>query len=307
MGFAAKVILDSVGPAGQRLTTSQLTYPRFIHAEFMTHREFSRNASSSRAIPVAKMIEQVRTSPAMPIHWGANQPGMQARVEVSEDKKAELIYQWQEAAYRAADIAATMAAFGVHKQVANRLLEPFQWMHVIVTTASHTNFDGLRLHPDADPNIHHLAQVWKKARDESRPKLLRAGEWHLPYITGDDVIHAIRHLKRGRITRDEPSDEQVNHLLVQISAARCARVSYLTHDGQQPTIEKDLELYERLAGSQPIHASPLEHQATPDSFGGYDEHGNPNPEYHWANPELHGNLPGWQQFRKMHDGEYIHS
>lgn len=302
MSFEAKIILKSVGPHGQELTTSQLKYPRFIHAEFMTHREFSRNASSSRAIPVAKMIEQVRNDPAMPIHWGKNQPGMQASVELSPFHQAEIKELWVKSAVAAADWAERMMNIEAHKQVANRILEPFQWMHVIVTTVSHTNFDGLRLHPDADPNIHHLAEVWSEAQANSPAQVLDYGQWHLPYITGEDWTLAKLHLKNGRITRDEPSDEQINHLLAQISAARCARVSYLTHDGAVPTIEKDLELYNRLAGSQPIHASPLEHQATPDHYDGRD----PDFYYGWANHELHGNLPGWKQFRKMHENEYIY-
>jgi len=132
--ITAKVIEDSVAESnGVRLTTLQLQYPRFIHAEFMTHRVFSRNASSSRAIPVAKVIEQVRTDPAMPIHWGKNQPGMQANEELQGDERAQAIRQWKLAAERAADCANIMNTLGVHKQVANRLLEPFQYMHVIVT------------------------------------------------------------------------------------------------------------------------------------------------------------------------------
>lgn len=303
MGFAAKVILDSVGPAGQRLTTSQLTYPRFIHAEFMTHREFSRNASSSRAIPVVKMIEQVRTDPAMPIHWGMNQPGMQAHQELPLAGIEMAKRAWWEAALEAVDNAEVMNKLGLHKQVVNRVLEPYQWMHVIVTTVSHTNFDGLRRHADAQPEIKYLADIWAEARAASTPTQLPLGVWHLPYIMEQDWAEAKVYLKRGRITRDEPSAEQLNHLLAQVSAARCARVSYLTHDGQKPSIEKDLELYERLAGSQPIHASPLEHQATPDLYDpqDYDFY------YGWAQHELHGNLTGWKQFRKLHDGEYIRS
>lgn len=294
MGFEAKIILASVGPDGQYITTSQLKYPRFIHAEFMTHREFSRNASSSRAIPVAKMIEQVRNDPAMPIHWGANQPGMQAHAELTGEGLEGTKSAWKWAADYAADQAAYMSSMGAHKQVANRILEPFQWMHTIVTTVSFTNWDGLRLHADADPNIHHLAKVWKDAREQAPRQELKRGEWHLPYITQADVENAVTYLQRGRITRDMPSMGERFTLLAKLSAARCARVSYLTHDGQEPTIEKDLELYERLAGAQPIHASPLEHQAYPDTR--YDG---------WDQPKLHGNLPGWCQFRKLHDSEYI--
>ena len=303
MGFEAKIILHSIGPAGQELITTQFKYPRFIHAEFMTHREFSRNASSSRAIPVHKMIQQVRQDPAMPIHWGANQPGMQADNQLDNFKVMEVQAQWQEAANNAADIAEAMAYVGLHKQVANRVLEPFQWMHVICTTAKTSNFMGLRKHKDAQPEIKHLAEIWDEQLQASVPQKLAMGEWHLPYVTQADVENAVTFLQRGRITRDMPPMHQRFDLLAKISAARCARVSYLTHDGQAPTIEKDLELFDRLAGSQPIHASPTEHQATPDILV---ERGFSVNQLNWERLEQHGNLKGWRQFRKMLPGEYIH-
>lgn len=297
MDFSAKVIAHSKSlVTGQELMTSQLTYPRFIHAEFMTHREFSRNASSSRAIPVQKMIDQVRNNPAIPIHWGANQPGMQAEDQLLPHEAVEAKVLWKEAANHAASIAQKMNDLGLHKQVANRVLEPFQWMHVIVTTSSHSNFDGLRLHKDAQPEIRHLAEIWAYAREQSNPIMRAEGDWHLPYIQPEDHELAFKYLKKGRILRREPSAEDVHFLLAAVSAARCARVSYLTHDGNKPTIEQDVDLYNRLAGAQPIHASPLEHQAIAD---GHDRHEG------WLHQEQHGNFTGWRQFRKMHPGEYI--
>lgn len=297
MDFSAKVIAHSKSlVTGQELMTSQLTYPRFIHAEFMTHREFSRNASSSRAIPVKKMIEQVRNNPAMPVHWGANQPGMQADNQLTPQQIQMAKISWLHAAKNAADEAENMADLGLHKQVANRLLEPFQWMHVIVTTSSHTNFDGLRRHEDAQPEIKHLAEIWAYAREQSTPIMRAEGDWHLPYIQPEDHELAFKYLKKGRILRSEPSAEDVHFLLAAVSAARCARVSYLTHDGNKPTIEQDVDLYNRLAGAQPIHASPLEHQAIADGRG---QHGG------WLHSEQHGNFTGWRQFRKLHPGEYI--
>lgn len=302
MGFEAKVILASVSPSGHPITTMQLKYPRFIHAEFMTHREFSRNASSSRAIPVAKMIEQVRNDPAMPLHWGMNQPGMQASLELGHDPRELAIKHWRDGARDASELAGKLADLGLHKQVANRILEPFQWMHVIMTTTSFTNFDGLRRHADAQPEIKHLADLMAEAREGMQVQQLECGDWHLPYIDMQaDWEAAASHLLKGRITRDMPSEGEIVNVLIAMSAARCARVSYLTHDGEKPTVEKDLELYQRLAGAQPIHASPLEHQATPDLYDPRDR------DFYqgWANPEEHGNLTGWRQFRKMAQGEYI--
>lgn len=297
MDFSAKVIAHSKSiETGKELVTSQLTYPRFIHAEFMTHREFSRNASSSRAIPVAKMIDQVRNHPAMPIHWGANQPGMQADNQLTPPQIQLAKAGWLAAARGAADEAESLAELGMHKQVANRLLEPFQWMHVIVTTSSHSNFDGLRRHADAQPEIRHLANIWAEVREQSTPIMRAEGDWHLPYIQPEDHELAFKYLKKGRILRKEPSAEDVHFLLAAVSAARCARVSYLTHDGNKPSIEQDVELYNRLAGAQPIHASPLEHQAICDGICRHEG---------WLHGSQHGNFVGWRQFRKLHPGEYI--
>ena len=265
--ITAKVIEDSIAENGVRLTTLQLCYPRFIHAEFMTHRVFSRNASSSRAIPVAKMIEQVRNDPAMPIHWGKNQPGMQANEQLAPLAQEGARQLWMQAARDAAATAQVMADMGLHKQVANRILEPYQWMHVIVTATEWENFFELRNHPDAQPEIHALAKVMHHAFAASGCLSLRDGQWHLPYVT--------------RAERAEHYDNI--ELLLKLSAARCARVSYLTHDGQEPSIEKDVALYDRLVGSKPLHASPIEHQATPLAEADM-----------WS-----GNFRGWLQNRKL--------
>lgn len=274
--ITAKVIEDSIASTnGVRLTTLQLQYPRFIHAEFMTHRVFSRNASSSRAIPVAKVIEQVRTNPAMPIHWGKNQPGMQAKAEMEGQQLETMMRAWQQAAREAAATAEFMEKHGLHKQVANRILEPFQYMHVIVTATEWENFFLLRDHPDAQPEIHALAKVMKAAMAQSTAALLHEDQWHLPYVTRQERLENFGNWE----------------LLMKISAARCARVSYLTHDGQTPSIEKDLALYERLVGSVPLHASPIEHQATPMLHEGSSEH--------WS-----GNFRGWTQYRKMVEGAF---
>lgn len=308
MGFEVKIIARSVSEQGMPLVTAQFKYPRFIHAEFMTHREFSRNASSSRAIPVKKMIEQVRRDPAMPIHWGDNQPGMQADNRLDPEKEAIAQEQWVEAAWNAANIAEAMEHNGLHKQVANRILEPFQWMHVIATTSNTSNFFGLRRHKDAQPEIKLVADLWHEALEQTPVKLIKNDDWHLPYIDGADYEAAFTHLKITRVIRSEPTKAEVTDLLVAMSAARCARVSYLTHEGSRPTVEQDLALYARLVGAQPLHASPTEHAATPDVlvFPEWDVEKLATDAKVWANPQEHGNLIGWRQFRKMLPGEYIH-
>lgn len=284
MPIQAKVIADSISDAYNRITTLQLIYPRFIHAELMTHRVFSRNASSSRAIPVKKMIQMVRDDPAMPIHWGKNEPGMQAKEQIQHVFAAKDL--WKVAARNAADLAEEMMHLGLHKQVANRILEPFQHIGVILTATEFDNFFELRMHPDAQPEIQELANQMHLAMTESDPVKLKPGEWHLPYVTTEDcyALNAFGY----------PSDT-----LMKISAARCCRVSYLKHDGTQPSIDEDLKLCERLAGAKPIHASPFEHQASPDVLR-YEAGG---PE--WENPELHGNFVGWKQYRKYIEQSFL--
>ena len=274
MTITAKVIKDSVSSAGIRLITLQLCYPRFIHAEFMTHRVFSRNASSSRAIPVAKMIEQVKTNPAMPIHWGKNQPGLQANEQLTGDELVATQNLWLRAANKAADVAEQMMLCGAHKQVANRILEPFQHIHVVVTATEWKNFFDLRCHPDAQPEIRELATQMLGVINASSPNFAFIDEWHLPYVT------------------QEEHEKFKPEALLKISVARCARVSYLKHDGTDSDPQEDIALHDKLVVAKPIHASPAEHQATPDFM---EEH-----EYgkRWACSNLHGNFRGWIQYRK---------
>jgi len=282
----AKIVADSrCLISGNRITTMQLRYPRIIHAEVMTHRVFSRNASSSRAVPVKKLIEEARTDPAMPVRFGANQPGMQDKGghfdEVIEVYVGGVGFRsmdpdeaWRFAATQAADVAESFDEAGYHKQVCNRLLEPFTHINLVVTSTQWANFFALRCHEDADPTMRALADAMFEAREKSVPTALTRHDWHLPYITEWD--------------RENLSTQQ---LLIS-SAARCARVSYNKHDGTSPSIEDDLALYEKLVTSNLVHASPLEHQAMPDPDG-FSEH-------------LWGNFNGFIQFRKTISNEAIH-
>jgi hypothetical protein len=267
MACEVRVIEDSLNPYNKiRLTTLQLRYWRGIHAEFMTHRVFSRNASSSRAIPVSTFLKQVWNDPATPVHWGANQPGMKARTELTGFKKWFAQFMWKTSGKMVCCLVwLTNKVSSPHKQVFNRLLEPWQYISVIVTSTEWDNFFELRNHPDAQPEIQELAREMKYAMDNSKPTERYT---HIPYITGSDRIALGQDASTGR--------------LMQISTARCARVSYFTHDKQIPEIEKDLKLFNDLVGSVPIHASPTEHQAEAlDS------------------EEFNKNFRGWSQFRNI--------
>jgi thymidylate synthase ThyX len=243
----------------------------------MTHRVFSRNASSSRAIPVERLIEDLKRDPVMPVFWGSNKPGMQAGEELQGGDKIEAQDIWLEARDDAIFAAKELIRLGLHKQIANRILEPWCHINVVVTATEWDNFFALRCHPDAQPEMRVLAEAIRDARDASKPKPVGQGEWHLPYITESDY--------GSGITTDT---------LVKCSVARCARVSYLTHEMKTPSIEEDLKLYERLVGAQPIHASPAEHQARPDNW-----------VMGWVKPDLHGNFKGWIQYRKTLPNENI--
>jgi thymidylate synthase ThyX len=303
MSFDVKLLKDSISAERKRLRTFQLRYPRFIHSELMTHRVFSRNASSSRAIPVKRMIEDILADPAMPIHWGANQPGMQAHHELNDETKPWVQYEWSCALHDAVKTAQRMHDLGAHKQIVNRILEPFMHINVVLTATDLANWYALRRDADAQPEIKHLAELMWSAQECSVPTLLQPGEWHLPYITNDDWAAFPQDLIEGG---DGYSYDEALENLIKISVARCARVSYTLHDGSSSTIEKDIELHDKLLVAVPLHASPAEHQATPDVMG--QGHQGPYGEWipaRWKTPYQHGNLSGWIQYRKTLKNEWV--
>lgn len=291
MAFEAKVVADSISEANDRLTTMEVTFPRMVLAEFNTHRTFSRNSASSRAIPIEKQLERIKNEPFVPTYWGANQQGMQAKAELSGLERERAIGIWTEARNSAVAHAERLLQLGVHKQLTNRLLEPFMWHTVIVTATEWSNFWALRANPDAQPEIRTIAEMMQDAYQASTPSLVRRGEWHLPLIQPDEYDGVFEFTELAR----------------KVSAARCARVSYLTHDGKRDH-GKDLELYERLVSGG--HMSPLEHVATPYfkehdhvDFAASDgfEFGHTTFE---AISEPIGNFRGWKQLRKFIPNEH---
>lgn len=263
----AEIIADSVNESGDRLTSFVLKFHRFILPEFNTHRAFSRNASSSRAIPVEKMIKLVEQSQVEPLHWGANCKGMSAKTELDDDAQVLARLVWNTARDNAIQSARHMVEIGVHKQIVNRLLEPFSSITVICTGTEYQNFFNQRCHPDAQPEIRALADAMKEAYDASEPEQLKEGEWHLPFIAGEDWVEAT---DRGYVEAD----------LIKVAIGRCARVSYLNHDGIR-SLSDDTKLYWKLLESKPAHLSPFEHIAI----------AMPNGKY--------ANFTGWQSYRNI--------
>lgn len=243
--ITAKVIADSTSIDSTRLVTLELCYPRYIHAEFMTHRVFSRNAQSSRAIPIERMIEDIQQNPVEPIFM-KNQKGMQADSLVNDKLLISCKDEWGKARDYAIRYALTLSGLGVHKQIANRLLEPFSHIKVIVSATEWANFFRLRIAPDAQQEICELAKEIRLAIDTSLPSLLKTNEYHLPYISSTErEKYSLSDLKK-------------------MSVARCARVSYLNHDNSKPDPKKDITLHDFLLESR--HASAFEHVATPSYF-----------------------------------------
>lgn len=290
--ITAKVIAHSKSVVnGKDIITMELEYPRFIHSEFMTHRMFSRNAASSRAIPVSKMIELVEDDPAMPVHWGRNQPGMQAKEELDSQQKNYAIHEWQQASHDAVGWAEVLNLRGVHKQIVNRILEPFQTMKTVVTATEWENFYWLRNHEDAQPEIKRLAEVMLEAVSKSKAITLLPGEWHVPYYEGGFWMQGM--------------GDSVEDALA-ISASCCAQVSYRLLDD---SIEKAHMVYKRLVESSPVHASPFEHQATPMQYSKTDGFcSDDTQEGLWQDGVTHmdkeynfwsGNFQGWAQYRQM--------
>lgn len=291
MTITATIIKDSINPNGVRITTMEIEYPRFIHAEVMTHRMFSRNSASSRAIPASKVIEQVRTKPAEPIHWGKNQAGMQAKEELQGIAKVAARDSWLCAAEEAASRATVLSQVGAHKQIVNRLLEPFQTMKVIVTATEWNNFWWLRDHPDAQPEIQKLARVMKGEYDKSKPEYLYFDMWHLPYVK------TVANEPGVQIYFDETGNQITLNQAIHISCSCCAQVSYRKLD---TSLEKAEDIYKKLVESEPVHASAFEHVAhcsevdyefDPATFGWTHTTFDGD---HWS-----GNFRDWVQYRQL--------
>lgn len=247
MSHSVELLRASHNPAtGTTLWSFQLRYWRAIHAELMTHRVFSRNAGSSRAIPVKTVLAQVWNDPAGPYYWGANRPGMQAGDELGGWRLTLAKKAWKWAGRAACVFAWGLMKLGLHKQVANRILEPWQYINVVVSATEWENFIALRCHPDAQPEMQLLADdivsTMHQAVENDRVDVLKPGEWHLIYISDTERAN----LPLG--------------VLLKLSAARAARVSYAPFDGNAD-IAKEIERHDKLVGSVPIHASPTEHQA----------------------------------------------
>jgi hypothetical protein len=295
--YECRVERDSITEYGERLTTFVVTLPRIVLAELNTHKMLSKSSASSRAIPVERQIARLREDPFLPVHWGKNQKGMQAEQELTADEISAATSIWRTAADASIDYALNLLTVGVHKQITNRLLEPFMWHTVIISGTEWSNFFHLRDHKDAQPEIAKAARMMREAYQASTPMLMTADNWHLPFTSGEDST---------------PYIDQ----LVKVSVGRSARVSYLNHDGKRDP-EDDVKLAERVLASG--HMAPYEHVARPMTrperqiFGRREYIPQPQGLGGFADGSWFetggktyflGNFNGWVQARKMIHGEW---
>lgn len=297
----ARMVKDSINSSDVRLRTFELEYPRFIHSELMTHRMLSKNASSTRAIPVKRAIEIVQENTAMPVHWGKNNPGMQSRQELDDTRKEAAQQSWlavRDAVISHVRVMSDPVGINGHKQWAGRPLETFSFIKVVLTGTEFENMWHLRDHPDAQPEFRELVRIMQQVSEQSVAQKLIAGQWHLPYV---DLIDGKYYVSGEQVSLD---------VAKKVSASCCAQVSYRRLD---ESIEKAQEIFEMLHvgddSGQPAHASPLEHQATPMDSDSIPF--NPNT---WENGITHvrkdgslwsGNLRGWIQHRQLIANEAV--
>lgn len=290
--FSAEILEDSLNPkSGGRVTTMLCTYPRSIHSELMTHRRFSRNSASSRAIPFKKMLERVRNNPYIPLLPVKDKSGMQGTELFSPEDVtgfySSIFCQKSSTLEFAEDLA---KEHNPHKQIINRYVEPFMWITVVVTSSYWENFFKQRVHQAAEPHMQFIAEKMYDAFKASQPKELEEGEYHLPFVGEEEKEeiekYATSHEEYTFQSKKFPGQVftvSSNLLLPSVSVARCARVSYEKHNVFK-SLEDDLDLHEFLARNN--HWSPFEHVAV------------------CGTTHKNGNLaPGFCQYRKMFSTE----
>jgi hypothetical protein len=306
----AKVILDSVGPNGKRLISVEMRYWRAIHAEFMTHRDRARNAASSRAIPFLRFKDEkpvpncsysyVKDDAFFPEFVGTEQKGMQSGGELQEPNRTDFLQLVEQGRDYMLELCKKMFETGAHKSLINRYLEPWSYITVITTATEWNNFFRLRVHPKAEKHFEKVARQCKVAIERSEPVQLRAGEWHMPYLRTEDSydldkIHTFDQMEMVKNWDNKKEPSLALAIFKRISAARCARLSYLTHEGIRD-LRDDIRLFESLIhpkfeadrDDDVIHSSPLEHVGMACD-----------------GPMRSGPFDGWLQFRKEFPNENV--
>lgn len=287
--ITAKIIADSLNPKGKRLTTFVLRFPRAILAELNTHRTFSRNSASSRATPFVKMVEMVKNDPFIPIRFQKDHKGMQGTEYFDGEEHNQCVSDWL-CARDSAVKSAESFRHPVTKQLRNRILEPFMWHTAIVSATDFENFFALRAHKDAEIHIESLAYKMLDVYNQSTPKKLNVGEFHIPFGDSFDEERLEALYRSDKFKIGQTSMSQLlpyTDLKIRIAIARCARVSYFNFEGKDD-YEQDMKTCDKLFGSVPRHLSPTEHVAEAiDS------------------EEYIGNFCGFKQYRYMFEDQNL--
>jgi len=289
-GIEVGVVADSLSPENKRITTIEITCHRWVLAELSKHRTMSMNFQSSRAVPVQDVIASVRENPAVPVHWGKKQSGMQADNEVTGTQLENLKEDWDLLATIVSKSASYMdTEYEAHKQIVNRLLEPYTMIKGVITATEWDNFFHLRCHKDAQPEIKELADCIYKAMQESVPTILDIGDWHVPYYN-----------ELGVLRKDSGEDLG---WAKKVSAAGIAQVSFRKLDLSEDKVNKVWGMLVDTGDGNPIHAVPTEHQATPmkqpESYllDTKDSEGITHIDTNWR--VWSGNFKGWIQHRQL--------
>lgn len=279
MYTTAKIIEDNLSPSGIRITSFEITYPRIIMAEINTHRVLAKSSASSRAIPVADKIKDVMARPFVPRVFGKNKSGMQATEDLTGEDAKKARDLWMAGLNGALMVAREMSETKVHKQLANRILEPYSYVTTVITGTEWDNFYKLRNSKEAQPEFEELASLMQEAYKKHVPYAQE--RYHLPYVT----------------VEERQAQEDVMKLF-HVSAARCARVSYKSlKTGRASTFDDDMELCNKLITAG--HMSPFDHPGCADDILRYDENGKPV----WAAPHLHRHFYGWSPYRTCLEGD----
>lgn len=293
-----KIVADSINSSGNRLTTFELEYPRYIHAELLTHKMLSKNSQSSRAVPVSKLTE-ANKSAVEPLVWGKNQAGMQSSQELTGWRLFFCKLIWKLSSTNAFVCSRLLAKLGLHKQWSNRITEPFSKIKVVVSGTEWANFFWLRTDNAAQPEMLKLALDMQFAMNESTPDILKIGEWHIPYVEWQRI-------NDKQIFFDDKEQEISQQDALKISASCCAQVSYRKLDN---TKEKAIQIYDKLFSSNKPHYSPTEHQGKVmkdfqekcNVFEGGVSH------IDGKNLLWSSNFKGFVQFRKLLESEEINA
>lgn len=319
------ILTSNLAGTSKRLSTFLWTYPRWIHAEGRTHRvisigedfeilaptpspmecvDLSRNAASSRAIPVQKMIDAILADPAVPLFWGKNVAGMQHKEELGPVERQRAYDIWMKSMESQIAYAKEMCALGIddesrpisaHKQIVNRMLEPYMHIKVLASATEWSNFIGLRDHGDAEPHIQLLAQAVREELAKPVMQVLEPGQWHTPFVGTWSTLP---------MKSDGSGVAYVDDFIKQ-SVACCASTSYKTVDGFDMTLDRAVALHDKLVSATPLHASPAEHVAQADQLHiAHEDKAGWHPE-RWENPKQHGNFVGFRQYRKMLPNECL--